>query len=106
MNISLLNSPLLSWDGILDSKKCKDVSKIIQAIYLQSNPWIKQYRTIFEQSNDYMNMCVLFLDVVINRQSTSNNGFESMHAIDEIKNLSLLFDMCLNSQFFINKDFF
>jgi hypothetical protein len=35
MNISLLNSPLLSWDGILDSKKCKDVSKIIQAIYLQ-----------------------------------------------------------------------
>jgi hypothetical protein len=52
MNISLLNSPLLSWDGILDSKKSKeDVSKIIQPIYLQnmqSNPWFKQYETIFE----------------------------------------------------------
>jgi hypothetical protein len=58
MNISLLNSPLLSWDRILDSKKCKkEVSKIIQPICLQnmqSNPWFKQYRTIFEQSNDYM----------------------------------------------------
>jgi hypothetical protein len=42
MNISSLNSPLLSWDGILDSKKCEeDVSKIILPIYLQnmqSNP--------------------------------------------------------------------
>jgi hypothetical protein len=34
MNVSILNSPLLSWDGILDSKK--------------SNPWFKQYETIFE----------------------------------------------------------
>jgi hypothetical protein len=52
MNISLLNSPLLSWDGTLDSKKSKeDVSKIIQLIYLQNmqnNPWFKQYETIFE----------------------------------------------------------
>jgi hypothetical protein len=106
MNISLLNSPLLSWDGILNSKKCKDVSKIIQAIYLQSNPGFKQYRSSFEQSNDYMSMCVLSLDVVngiINKQSISNNGFESMHAIDEKTKLSLLFDMCLNSQFIINR---
>jgi hypothetical protein len=108
MNISLLNSPLLSWDRILDSKKCKeDVSKIIQPIYLQntqSNPWFKQYRTICEQSNDYMNMCVLSLDVVndiIDKQNISTNGFESMHVIDEIRNLLLLFDMCANSQFFI-----
>jgi hypothetical protein len=109
MNISLLNSPLLSWDGILDSKKCKDVSKIIQAIYLQSNPCIKQYRTNFERSNDFMSMCVLSLDVVndiINKQSISNNGFENMHAIDEKNKLSLLFDMCLNSQFIINRFFF
>jgi len=52
MNISLLNSPLLSWDRILDSRKCKDVSKIIQLVYLQnmqSNPWFKQYRTICGQ---------------------------------------------------------
>jgi hypothetical protein len=52
MNINLLNSPLLSWDGILDSKKSKeDVSKISQPIYLQnmqSNPWFKQYKIIFE----------------------------------------------------------
>jgi hypothetical protein len=52
MNISLLNNPLLSWDRILDSKKCKeDVSKMFQPIYLQnmqSNPWFEQYRTICE----------------------------------------------------------
>jgi hypothetical protein len=52
MNISLLNSPLLNWDGIVDSKKSKeDVSKIIQPIYLQnmqSNPWFQQYETIFK----------------------------------------------------------
>jgi hypothetical protein len=54
-------------------------------------------------------MCVLSLDVIIdiiNKQSISNNGFESMHVIDEIQNLSLLFDMCVNSQFPINRVFF
>jgi len=51
MNISLLNSPLLSWNGISDFKKSEnDVSKSIQLIYLQNmktNPWFKQYPTIF-----------------------------------------------------------
>ncbi len=51
MNIGLLNSHLLSWDGILDKQICEnDVSKIIQPIYLQNmkaNPWFKQYTTIF-----------------------------------------------------------
>ncbi len=51
MNISLLNSPLLSWNGISDLKKSEnDVSKSIQLIYLQNmktNPWFKQYPTIF-----------------------------------------------------------
>jgi hypothetical protein len=28
-----------------------------------------------------------------------------MHVTDEIQNLSLLFDMCVNSQFLINKVF-
>jgi len=53
-----------------------------------------------------MNMCVLSLDVIndiINKQSISNNGFESMHLTDKIQNLSLLFDMCVNSQFLINR---
>jgi hypothetical protein len=53
--------------------------------------------------------CVLSLDVIINiinKQSTSNNGFESIHVIDEIQNLSLLFNMCVNSQFPIHKVFF
>lgn len=55
-----------------------------------------------------MNMCVLSLDVIndfINKQSISNNGFESMHLTDKIQNLSLLFDMCVNSQFPINRVF-
>jgi hypothetical protein len=47
-----------------------------------------------------MNMCVLSLDVI--NDIISNNGFESMHLTDKIQNLSLLFDMCVNSQFPIN----
>jgi len=68
MNISLLNSPLLSWDGILDFKTCKEKnSEIIEPIYLQNmktNAWFKQYKNIFEQSNDYVSMCVLSSNVV------------------------------------------
>jgi len=89
-----------------------DVSKIIQHVYLQnmkSNPWFKKYKTIFEQSNGYLSMCFLSSDVIdgiINKYNVSNHGFVSMHVIDEVQNLSLLFDMCVNSQSSMNKDFF
>ncbi len=113
MNISLLNSPLLSWDGILDKQICKEKnSEIIEPVCLQNmktNPWFKQYKTIFEQSNDCLTMCVLssnVVDDILNKDHVSNHGFESMHVIDEVQNLSLLFDMCVNSQSSMNKDFF
>jgi hypothetical protein len=54
-------------------------------------------------------MCVLFLDVIddiINKDNVSNHGFESMHFINEMQNLSLLYDMCVNSQCSMNKDFY
>jgi hypothetical protein len=41
-----------------------DVSKIIQCVYLQNmktNPWFEKYKTIFEQSNDYVSMCFFIL---------------------------------------------
>jgi hypothetical protein len=52
-----------------------------------------------------MSMCVFLLNVVndiINKQKISTNGFESMHVINEIQNLLLLFNMCVDSQFFIS----
>jgi hypothetical protein len=53
-------------------------------------------------------MCVFIFrccNDIIHKQNISNNGFENMHATDEIQNLSLLFDMCVNSQFPINRVF-
>jgi len=88
----------LSWDGILDEKiSHQTIINIISPLFSQnmkSNPWYKQYITIFEQSNEFNNMCILSLNIVdeiIFKNNISNNGFERMHVADEIKNLSLLF---------------
>jgi hypothetical protein len=42
------------------------------------------------------------VDEIIKKHNISNNGFESMHVINEIQNLSLLFYFNLNSQHPIN----
>jgi hypothetical protein len=52
MEISLLNSPLLSWDGILDYKDIskEKLSSIVLPILnynVINNNWYKQYMTIF-----------------------------------------------------------
>jgi hypothetical protein len=73
---------------------------------MKSNPWYRQYITIYEQSNEFNNICILSLDIVneiIKKYNFFNKGLESMHVTDEIQNLSLLFHFHLN---FINKDFF
>jgi hypothetical protein len=61
---SLLISPLLSWDGILDKKKSHpNVINIIFLLFSQNmknNPWYKQYIIIFEQSNEFNNMCIYY----------------------------------------------
>jgi hypothetical protein len=69
--------------GIFDKQICEnDVSKIIQLIHSQNmktNPWFKQYTTIFEQSNDYLSMCVFssnFVDDILNKNNVSHQGFE------------------------------
>jgi len=53
---SFLNSPLLSWDRILDKKKShQNVINIIFLLFSQNmknNPWYKQ-------SNEFNNMCIL-----------------------------------------------
>jgi hypothetical protein len=65
---SLLNSLLLSWDGILNRKiSCQNVINIISPLFSQnmkSNPWYKKYIIIFEQSNEFNNMCILSSNVV------------------------------------------
>ncbi len=55
-----------------------------------------------------MGACFIFnvVDDILNKYHVSNHSFESMHVIDEVKNLSLLFDMCVNSQSSMNKFFF
>jgi len=62
---SLLNSPLLSWDGILDKNKShQNVINIIFPFFSQNmknNPWYKQYIIIFEQSNEFNNMCIFII---------------------------------------------
>jgi hypothetical protein len=76
---------------------------------MKTYPWFKKYKTIFEQSNDYVSMCFLSSDVIdgiINKYNVSNHGFVSMHVTDEVQNLSLLFDMCVNSQSSMNNFFF
>jgi hypothetical protein len=45
-------------------------------------------------------MCILssnVVDEIIFKHNISNNGFGSMHVIDEIQNLSLLFYLHYNS---------
>jgi hypothetical protein len=52
-------------------------------------------------------MCILSSNVInniIRKHDISNGGFESMQVTDEIQNLSLLFNMSINSQ--VIKDFF
>jgi DNA-binding transcriptional regulator GbsR (MarR family) len=56
MEIILLNSPLLSWDGILDYKdiskeKLSSIVLLILNYNVINKKWYKQYMTIFEQSN-------------------------------------------------------
>jgi hypothetical protein len=58
---SLLNSPLLSWDGILDLKNA--LSKCCK-YHMKSNPWYRQYITIYEQSNGFNSICILSSDIV------------------------------------------
>jgi hypothetical protein len=63
IDVSLLNSLSLSWDGILDKEISeKQLSSIIFPILsqnLKSNQWYEQYMIVFEQSNDIKNMCIL-----------------------------------------------
>jgi hypothetical protein len=50
-------------------------------------------------------MCILFSDVIdgiITKHNNSNDGLESMHVNDEIKKLSLLFNMSINLELLIN----
>jgi len=103
---SLLNSLLLSWDGILNRKiSCQNVINIISPLFYQnmkSNPWYKKYIIIFEQSNEFNNMCILYFIIKCcwwnyKKNNRFNNGFESMHVTDEIQNLSLLFYLHYNS---------
>jgi len=56
---SLLNNPLLSWDGLLNKKISRQNVIYIYTQNTQNNPWYKKYIIIFEQSNDLI-ACVFY----------------------------------------------
>jgi hypothetical protein len=68
MDIILLNSPLLSWDVILDKNISKEKLSTIVFPILNYNvintKWYKHYMTIFEQSNDIRSMCILSSNII------------------------------------------
>jgi hypothetical protein len=96
---NILNSPLLSWDGILEKNIIKDeIMDMIRPMFLQNmntNPLFKSYFTIFEQTNKTNSMCILSSKFVNNifQNHNTHEGLQSMHIDEYFQSLSLLFNM-------------
>jgi len=56
---SLLNSPLLNWDGILNKEYFIMILYILISPFLPKHGNYKQYMTIFEQFNEFNSSCIL-----------------------------------------------
>ncbi len=100
IDTNLLNSPLLSWDGILNhnfnAEKIGTLLRPLLSQNMQSNPWFQTYKTIFEQPHQKSSMCILMPNVIqhiIEKQVTKNITFPNMDIPKPIYNLTLLFDM-------------
>jgi hypothetical protein len=81
LETSLLNSPLLSWDGTTDkTATIEELSSTIGPNLVQnmhSNPLLNTYLTVFEQPQKNTSMCILTPEIMSNiircmfHQSTS-----------------------------------
>ncbi len=53
IKISFFNSPLLSWDGMVDCTFIvEEINTYVGLMFsqnIQTNPWFQKYKTIFEQ---------------------------------------------------------
>ena len=100
LETSLLNSPLLSWDGITDkTATIEKLSSTIGPILAQnthSNPQFKTYLTVFEQPQKNTSMCILTPEIISNIIQSSEmhtNLFPTMYVPSTIYDLTILFDM-------------
>jgi hypothetical protein len=78
---SLLNTPLLNWNGILKKEISQnEVMNIIMPMFVESihtNPLFKKYFIVFEQTNKINTMCILSSHVVKNilENHNTHEGF-------------------------------
>jgi hypothetical protein len=71
---------------------------MIMPIFLQNmytNPLIKSYFTIVQQTNNTNSMCILSFEVVNNilQNHNTHESFQSMDIGENCQNLSMLFNM-------------
>jgi hypothetical protein len=97
---SLLNSPLLYWDGVIDSTPLiETISSSLGPILNQNmdtNPAFEDFFTVFEQPQKSRSMCVLSAEIVkniIEKHRIDPPAFPTMNVEDSVHNLTLLFDM-------------
>jgi hypothetical protein len=97
---SLLNNPLLCWDGVIDrTPLVETISSSLGPILNQNmdtNPTFKDFFTVSEQLQKSNSMCILSTEIVkstIDRHRTDSPTFPTMNVEDSIHNLTLLFDM-------------
>ena len=100
LETSLLNSPLLSWDGTTDkTATIEELSSTIGPILaqnMQSNPQFKTYLTVFEQPQKTTSMCVLtpqIISNIIQSSETHTNIFPTMCVPSTVYDLTILFHM-------------
>ena len=100
LETSLLNNPLLSWDGTIDkTTTIKELSSTVGPILAQnmhSNPLFNKYLTMFEQPHKTTSMCILTPEIIFNiiqPNHTPTTFFPTMFVPSAIYDLTILFDM-------------
>ena len=113
LETSLLNSPLLSWDGTTDkTATIEELSSTVGPILaqnMQSNPLFKKYLTVFEQPHKNTSMCILTPEIIshiIQPNNTPTTFFPTMSVPSAVYDLTILFDMRDTAQHNKHNDFF
>ena len=97
---SLLNSPLLSWDGTTDKTvTIEELSSTVGPILAQnmhSNPLFNKYLTVFKQPQKNTSMCILTPEIIFNIIQSSDmhtKFFHMMFVPSTVYDLTILFDI-------------
>jgi hypothetical protein len=113
LETSLLNNPLLSWDGTTDkTATIEEYSSTIGPILVQNmhtNPQFKTYLTVFEQPQKNTSMCILTPEIISNiiqSSETHTNLFPTMSVPSTVYDSTILFDMRSTAQHKKHNDFY